>query len=412
MRWLAAVWLCLGVSACAPQTGLVLEVQGPDGTSSVEAGIVQLRLKVAHHSYCERWVTDTSASTLTVDVAGQDLETDTVSILLTPDQETGGILNYDDEDPDPVRAYVLGFDAGGKLLGVAAFDPVPFFYEEVRKYSQRIVLFRRTDVSYMADDGCLCAPGMATFGNGSGSGCDQELPPSFDRLVDTAGCELPGGATTLPIGACDGQLYPGERQNRQLPCFVREGDVCKAGHRTCNDVDGRAYEGECKPDGGSPALPSGALCDAYLGCEQKACGDPAACMKASTTAHHSLKCVLPVQPTRIDGETVACDGDTWTFSFDGSSGAGCTATMLDGIKQGPVVIGWKKDATTTEPQLTSTLCPPTLIISAVNAKPEELPAQLTFSFSIGDTIYDVTLVPAAGCPDPLTQIGRFKCFAN
>src|SRR5262249_7747483 len=162
----------------------------------------------------------------------------------------------------------------------ASFDPVPFYYEEVRKYSSHLELFARTDASYLASDGCLCAPGLPLIGNGLQTGCDADIVPAFDRLVDTAGCELPAGAM-LPIPVCDGQQYPGEHQNRDLPCFATVGGACRVGQRTCNDVDGVAYADECAPEGAAPAEGSSVLCDAYLGCEKMACGDPGACLKAS-----------------------------------------------------------------------------------------------------------------------------------
>jgi hypothetical protein len=393
----ALVLCALLAASCADRTGLLVQIQGPDGKTSIDAGIAELRLYVAHQSFCERWITDLQASTLTTSVKGRDLDLDPLTILITPDRQTGGIVGYKGEkNGDPIRVTVLALDGSGQLLGTAAFDPHPFVYEEVRQYSQRITLFERSDLSYLSSDGCLCAPGVSSIGNGMGSGCDQKVPASFARLTDTAGCELPAG-TTLPLGVCDGQLYPGERPNRSLPCFRTVGGTCRTGTRTCSDQDGQAYADECLPDASAPAQPSNALCDAYLACEKMACGDPGPCLKASTQGHHALRCTLPVSPTAIDGNAVACDGGSWTFAF--SNTASCVGTMLDGVRQGGVLqIGWQKDAMTPDPQVVSSQCPPTLIVSRVD-DPQKLPPQLTFSLAIGDQIYDVTLTIEIGCPN-------------
>ena len=390
----------LCAAACAPKTGLLLEVQGPGGPSSVEAGIVELRLIAAHHSYCDRWITDQQASLLTAKVGGRDLDADPLTILLVPDKQTGGILNYDypvDQDPDPVRAEVLALDANGKLVGIAAFDPHPFAYEELRRYTAHVELLRRTDLNYVSTDGCLCAPGVAAIGNGSGKDCDLRVPASFERLVDTAGCELPPGETNLPIGACDGQLYPGERQNREIPCFLSHEGSCRVGLRTCNDTEGLTYDRECLPDNGAPALPGGTLCDAYLGCERDTCGDPGACLQASTSGHKSVHCVMAVATDPKDGAAAPCTDGGWVHVFDGQSGPGCVATMLDGIKAGPFVLGWKKDASDTEPHPLATFCPPTFFVAAANADPSKLPSAVNFSITIGDQIFDVTLSVMVGC---------------
>jgi hypothetical protein len=409
VRLIAACALLGLLAACAPQTGIVLEVQGPNGESSVDAGITSLRLVVAHPSYCERWISDQQASTLTVKVAGRDLERNPITILLSPDRQTSGIVNYNNEQPDPLRAIVLASAADGHLVGVAAFDPHPFVYEEVRRYSARIALLDRNDAAYLASDGCVCVPGVPLIGNSSGSGCDQELPPSFARLVDTAGCELPKGAM-LPLGVCDGQLYPGEVKNRDLPCFGSTQGACRVGHRICNDQGGRAYDRECVPDSGGPALPSGALCDAYLGCEKTACADPGACLQASTTGHKQLRCVLPVNPTAINGASAPCDAGDWSYTFDGLSGAACVGTMLDGMSQGPAIIGWEKDASTPDPVLVSSLCPPSLVVGRLNAKPDQLPQQLKFTLSLGDSLYDVTLTFELVCSGTsATPQRRMRC---
>lgn len=389
--------LALTLAGCAPQTGLYLEVLGPTNKSSVDAGIAELRLIAAHQSYCERWITDGDASMLRFSVAGRDLGLDPVTILITPDKQTGGIQNYNSETPDPIRPIVLALDASGKLLGVASFDPHPFFYEEVRKYSEHITLYTRNDgPAYLAADGCLCAPGVPSVATSSGSGCDLQVPSSYARLVDTAGCELPPGGT-IPLDACDGQLYPGEKQNRELPCFVAAAGACRIGQRICNDRSGRTYDRECTASSMSPSLSTSALCDAYLGCEANACRDPGACMRSSAAVpHKTLTCTLPVSPMAKDGESVACDGGSWSLAIPSGNTTSCVATMLDGTAQGPVTLGFGK-AGTPDPQLIASTCPATLVVGNVDGDPATLPPELAFSFSIEGTIYDVSLKIDVGC---------------
>jgi len=404
--------LCVGLAlaGCAPQTGLYLEVLGPTNKSSVDAGIVELRLIATHQSYCERWITDSDASMLRIEVAGRDLGIDPVTILLTPDKQTGGIQNYNGETADPIRAVVLALDASGKLLGVAAFGPHPFAYEEVRKYSEHITLFERNDgPQYLAQDGCLCAPGIPQVATSSGSGCDQQIPTSYARLVDTAGCELPPGRA-IPLDVCDGQLYPGEKANRELPCFVATAGACRVGQRICNDRNGRTYDRECTAAANATALSTSTLCDAYLACEAKACTDPAACLRsAAAVPHKSVTCTLPISPMAKDGAGVVCDGGSWSLAIPGGSMTSCVATMLDGITQGPVTIGFAKGGAP-DAQLVSSTCPPTLFVSKVDGDPAKLPASLTFSFSIEGTIYDVTLhldVACAGSNDSAQR--KLRC---
>jgi hypothetical protein len=373
------------LSACAPQTGLILEVQGPDGKSSLEVGISKLRLVTARRSYCERWIGDTEASGLSFSVEGRDLETVPATILLEPDTRT--------DLEERVTPLVFAENGEGRLVGMARFDSYPFTYEEVRKYSKRIALVDHA-AAYTSSDGCICAPGMPAIASGSGTGCDQQLPPSFERLRDTAGCELPEGAP-LPIGVCDGQTYPGERQNREVPCFGNVEGACRVGRRVCTDKDGLMYDRACIPDGAT--LPTSTLCDAFAGCEKEACSDPVACLKTSQT-NKAAKCKLLLQPMAVGGVGVPCAGGSWTFPIQARTGGQCVATILDGIKQGNVVVGWKKEGAT-EPVVTTSTCPPTLMVSKVNGEAATWPPSIRFTISIGDQLYDVTLELVPECAD-------------
>ena len=394
------------LSACAPKTGLLFEVQGPAGQSTIAAGIAELRLVTAHASYCGRWVTGTQPSSFTVDVHARDLGANPISILLSPDART--------DLSDPVRAIVLALDASGQLLGQASFSPEKFVYEQVSKYAQRITLLgvgmRSDGPRYVADDGCVCIPGQPYIGNSSGTGCDARIPPSLQNLISTAGCELPPGAS-LPIGICDGQLYPGERANRDVPCFSTRSNSCRIGQRVCNDQNGRGLDRECSPQDPSLSLPSGVLCDAFLACERVACGDPIACLEASALAHKQLHCTLPLSPDPKNGAAQACDGGSWSTTVGTTTAsASCVSAMLDGTQVGAVTLGWKKDGSDV-PQLVSASCPPTLIVGSVEVSdPSAAVGSSTFTISIGDQLYDVTLDVTVGCPGNGNGVARnFRC---
>jgi hypothetical protein len=380
--------------SCAPKTGLILEVQGPTGTSTITAGVATLRLVSAHQSYCGRWVTTPELAAFTVDVHNRDLTEDPVTILLSPDTHT-------DLDA-PVRAQVLALDASGQLIGVAGFSAEPFKYEEVRTYAARIALLGRGARSdgpkYVADDGCVCIPGLPYIGTSTGMGCDQKLPPSLDDYISTAGCELPAGAS-LPVGICDGQLYPGERANRELPCYAARNGACRIGQRICNDQFGRGYDRECSASDPALTLPSTALCDATLTCERVACGDPLACLKTSALTHKVVHCKLPLGADPLNGAAQPCNGGSWSFTVSGAPmGSACVAAMLDGTRVGPITLGWKKDGVA-DPQVTSAQCPPTVFVSAVDvATPAAAVGSYALTVSIGDQIYDVELEVDAVCP--------------
>jgi len=404
---------CLGLLACAPQTGLIFEVQGPEGSSSAE--IAELELITAHRSYCERWVADTTASGSRYSVVGRDLEAEPLSILLSPDERTD-VLMPDEEYAEPdqlVRATVLARDATGQLIGLASFDALPFKYEEVRKYRERINLLGRGSRAdgprYVTDDGCMCIPGRSWVGNSSGMGCDQLIPPSFDSLVHTAGCELPAGAS-LPIGVCDGQLYPGESANRSVSCYASRGGVCRIGTRTCDDENGHVFDRECSPSETGPALPSAALCDAFLACERTACGDPMACLKSAIPNHKQLRCILPVSPVSNAGAGQPCPGGSWSVSGGALVGPGCAAGLLDGTHQGPVTLGWQREGETTA-FASSSLCPPTFFVEKIEAEdPTLLPGELKFTISLDDQLFDVSLLIKAECAaNPDAEANDLRC---
>ena len=372
--------------ACAPRTGLELVVRGPQSTTSVVAGIVELELVVGHASYCERWVADTAATGRRFDVAKRDLSRSPLHILVLPVTETD--LAAD------VRPLVLARDASGHVVGVARFGAHSYRFEKVDRYATGIELFNegRADggPSYAASDGCVCLPGEPSIGTGKQIGCDQALPPSFARLADTAGCELPAGAD-LPSGACDGQLYPGETEMRDLPCFSTRDGACALGQRVCVDTGGRAWAGECAADP-MLALPSGTLCAAFLACQQTPCADPLACLKRNTM-HRTLHCTLRVDEQ--GGKVSACSGSSTQVALGSATGAGCIASMLDGIAVGAATVGWKAEGSGAA-QVTSAFCPPTLQVDSVSGKPGALDPT-TFTITVGDQLYDVELAYAVGC---------------
>ena len=384
-RLAAAVVVAL--AGCADATGLILEVRAPtENPTSVQ--VAELRLVMTHTSWCHRVVADTEASSLSISVAGRDLATDPVRILVTPDQHTALGEGMPSE---PVRAIVLALDAAGQLVGKATFASHPFVYEQVIRYAAPIDLLGRGAQAdgprYATADGCVCVPGLPLVGR-PGAACDTLVPPSFDDLMNTAECELPPGAD-LPIGVCDGQLYPGERQGRAVPCYVASGDSCRIGQRTCADTEGVGYDKECAAGAAATALPSGALCKAFLDCERDACVDPIACLKTKFVAKN-VHCTLPISLTAANG-TEPCAGGSWVLAGPSTaSGAACVAAMIDGTRQGPVKIGWQT-ANSPDPQVVSTQCPPTLLVGAVGGDPAKLPAQVEFSISIGDDIFHVTV---------------------
>lgn len=393
-------------AACNDQTGFLLEVQGPSGQSSIDAGIVSLHVLGVHASYCGREVSEDGTSAI-YSVAKRDLSRDPLTILVEPDHLTD--LNQS------VTPIVLALDANGALLGAASFNSQKFVYKQVTKYEAAINLYDSSAAaSYLASDGCICAPGLPLVGNGSGQGCDALIPPSYDALVHTAGCELPAGEA-LPIGVCDGQLYPNETRQRMLPCYENVGGTCRIGTRTCYDQGGYAYGGGCAPGNDGAALPTTALCDAFATCAMTSCTDPLVCEKeAKAIMHHALACTLPVAPAAANDMGTASqpcdDASDWSVALGATlTGSACTTSMLDGTQVGPFTLGWLANGqaiATATPQVTASACPPTLFVSAVSEMPGALPAQQTFSFTLGDQIVDVTLTVSVGCPGAAGDAAR------
>jgi hypothetical protein len=387
--------------ACNEKTGFLLEVQGPNGQSSIAAGIVSLRVLGTHASYCGREVFEDS-SAATYSVAKRDLSRDPLSILVQPDHET--------DLSQAVTPIVLALGADGGLLGAASFESQRFVFKTVTKFTARVGLYGDAGATYLTGDGCVCAPGLPLIGNGSGQGCDVRIPPSYEALVHTAGCELPAGEV-LPLGVCDGQLYPNEAMKRLLPCYASDNGTCRVGTRTCYDQGGYAYNAACAPGNAGYALPTTALCDAFTTCSATSCSDPLVCEKtAKTITHHALTCTLPVAPAAVgDMNPVAqpCDdASDWSTVLGAAlTGTACTASIIDGTDVGPFTIGWQMSGTT-GPQVSSSQCPPTLIVGQAISPPSALPAQQAFSVTIGDAIYDGTLNVSVGCPGAAGDAAR------
>jgi hypothetical protein len=394
---IALVPLMLG---CGAETGLVLEVTGPAGTTSVAAGVTALRLLVAHPSYCDRWVLDeTASSSALIDVAKRDLTKSPYQILLRPVHVT--------DLSQPVYVEVLALGANQQLLGRAAFGQLDWKLGEVRRYTAALnlpSLWSQPDApKYLASDGCACLPGLRSLGTGSQTGCDLSIPTSVDRLADTAGCELPPGSTKLTVASCDGQTYPNETPGRELPCFrslTRNGQTsCHVGHRTCQDHDGVAYTDDCQPGAADPTLPSDALCKAYLDAEQDACGDVLKRFTDGITAAGALvqkHCTVHITKPAAGAMPDICGGRTRAPLQVGSGT--CVGTMLDNIDQPPFVIGFSRSLTDTAQPLVQLPCPlelqiDRLVVGAVDAVPSSMEVYVT----VGDQLVLVRLDVVVGC---------------
>ena len=199
--------LLFTLAGCSAKTGMLVEVQGPAGQSSIAAGVATLELVAAHRSWCERWVEDKDASHTRVDVHARDLHKKPYTFLIEPNHVT--------DLSEPVEVIVLARDANDRVIGAADFGDHPYRLRHLDEYTARIALLQRPEASYAASDGCVCLPGAPWMGNGSGAGCDLDVVTSFDRLIDTAGCELPPGARELTSPVCDGQQYDGETVDRE-----------------------------------------------------------------------------------------------------------------------------------------------------------------------------------------------------
>jgi hypothetical protein len=395
MRAAAAVAVLL--AGCTQQTGLLLEVHGPDGIPSTTAGVSALEYVVAHPSWCERWVQDLSASRTAVDVRGRDLGKRPYALLLHP-------VHLTDID-EKVFAIALARNGAGRVIGEAVFDAMRFEAGTVALHRQRVSLLGRRDEAdgpmYATDDGCVCLPGQPWLATGTGTGCDLRVPSSFDRVVDTAGCELPPNATRLPVPVCDGQIYPGEEMDRMLPCFATrtlDGQTsCAVGVRGCHDTKGYAYDRECQPDSYSPALPSSTLCDAYRVCERNACADPVDCLRRALTPV-ARSCTLRIDPSAPAGTIRPCADGKWRAPLDGTaSGASCVATAIDGLNQPPLTVG-PFDITTGAVQPVASSCPPVLGVDSIDVDSfDRVPDTMTVDLTVGDHLVRATLHVVFGC---------------
>lgn len=375
----------LGVAlaaGCSSQTGIVLEVVGPEGVSSVTAGVVALELVTAQRGWCERWTRVALEEAARVEVRERDLEKEPIELLVKPDRMT--------DLAAPVTYTVLALDDGGRVIGQAGFGAHAFELRKVLKHRAAIELFARSSAPEpRTADGCVCLPGQPLIASGTGAACDRDVPTSFDRLVDTAGCELLQDAPQLERAICDGQHYPGEVEMRHLPCFAARSAGCAVGARRCQDRGGYGYEDECLPFG--PVLPSAKLCDAFAACEANPCGDPLDCLEQALPPARTIDCVLHV---RADESVRPCSDGRWEATIGpdtpGTKEPACVATVLGGRRQGPFRVGF--------PELVGDRCPPRLTVDDIDAaRPADLPDAWAFDITLGDEIVRVNLAVVRGC---------------
>jgi hypothetical protein len=377
-------------------TGFIFEVTGPSGVTSTHAGISSLELIMARQSWCERWVEDTTASHAKGNVAGRDLSKSPYDFLVRPIQMTD--INA------PVVTVVLARAADGRVVGEAGFGALKWKPGDVRKYAHRVELLSRGSQpggpQYVAADGCVCLPGQPWMGTGNGAGCDNDVITSFDRLTDRKQCELPAGHA-FPSPACDGQLYPGESADRDLPCFAVAGGQCRIGTRHCQDDGGFAYSDECVPGDQDPVV-AGALCDAYLACEQTACGDVLGCLTA-TVATEAHTCTLRISPTLTGGAIHPCADGRWEAKLP-SPQTGCNASILDGTSQPPFSLGFRVSGQT-DLQTVTDACPITLAVDKVDASQlDEVPYAHDFFVTIGDKLIKIHMDVLVGCADGVPSL--------
>jgi hypothetical protein len=388
------------MAGCGKQTGIELSVSASTSPTSIESGVVSLEFVTSHASFCERWVQDQTASGTVVDVNGRDLSKSPYRLLVLPSHMT--------DLSQPVFSLALARDANGRVIGVAAFGEHPYKKGAIDEYQAELQMFRRTDASYVSSDGCVCVPGLPWIGTDPARDCDANVVTSFARLIDTAGCELAPGRRDLTAPVCDGQIYDvtDEVRDRALPCFANGEQGCVIGVRTCADHDGVAYTDECVPDSKDPALPGTALCDAYAGCEQQACGDLIGCFLQAVPPAFTINCTMRVDPNPPDGKTIKpCGTGTWEAALPTNgptpTGSACVASVIDGTRQRTFTFGFKsEDPNTMGAQVRSTLCPPTLHFDSVGApSPAEVPDTLDFTVSIGNQLAAVHTTVLKACID-------------
>jgi hypothetical protein len=397
------IGLALVLGGCAPDTGVILEVQGPQGGgSSTDVGIAKLDFVVAHPSWCERWVGVPPAFRSARDVAGRNLADKPYDLRITPSHTT--------DLSEPMYAAALAYGADGSLIGEASFDAHPLAKDKVLKRTSQIFLFRDASAGapkYVANDGaCVCAPGEPWVGDGSGGGCDTRVITSFDRLIDTAGCELTPKGAALPVPVCDGQGYMDEPTDRNLPCWSADAaGACRVTTRHCSDQNGVAYTEECNVAATDTMLPAdSALCSRYLACEQQACGDVIGCVRSMFTTNMTatVKCTLPIDPTTAPGQPIQpCPGGgSWSAALpmQTTSATVCPSAMLDGSNQPPYRIGFPASGQMGVHTLT-TDCPNTLAVDSIDAPyPMAVPDRV-FDVVVGDRLVHVDVTVVRACVD-------------
>jgi hypothetical protein len=388
-------WLGLGivlVAACGNQTGIVLEAAGQAGRNTVSDGVARLVYVSAYRSWCERWVQPGEGSRIEVDVRGRDLTVAPYQLLLNPDRST---------DPaEPVRMFALALDANGGVLAMADFGSHPFRVGFINKYRAELAPMQAGAMSrYMGAGGCLCVPGLPWIGTPGNDACNAEIVPSYDRLVDTATCEIPDAARLdrhLRRPVCDGQDY-GDPADRALPCYGEAGG-CRIGLRTCVDRENVAYASDCAPPDGANELPSGALCDAYRACEATPCSDVVDCFRQKVPTSGKITCTLRARQTAA-GVAPCAQDNAWSAKLDaGQVGQSCVSAIVDGTQQPPFVLGFAVPSTPGAQPL-ATHCPVNLVIEKIEGSLDEVPATRTFDVTIGDQRYEVELKLVRGCLD-------------
>ena len=402
-RAVVAALVVFAVGACTRETGLIVEVQGPAGTTSLEAGITKLDFVVAHPSWCERWVGVAPANHSARDVANRDLTKKPYDFLITPSHTT--------DLSEQLYAAALAYTADGRLVGEASFDAHALLHGEVLKRSASIFLFADSKPGapqYVSGDGCVCAPGEPWVGTGSGTDCDARVITSFDRLIDTAGCELTPKGAPLPVPVCDGQQYMSEPADRSLPCWNSDGQgSCRVAARQCADHNGVAYTEECNVGGGDTMLPAGtALCDRYRACQQTACGDVIGCVRGMFTQKATIKCTLPIDPTSAPSQPIRpCPTGSWSAPLptQGTGGTSCLAAMLDGVAQPPYHLGLAV-AGKTGAQLLASACPNALVIDKIDAPYPDAVPDKEFDLVTGEHLAHVTITVVRQCTDQLKSL--------
>lgn len=388
----------LVIAGCVPATGVIAEVQGPDGTTSIAAGIATLDFIVAHPSYCGRWVGVAPATHTRVDVSGRDLGKRPYDFMISPSHQT--------DLSEPVYIAAIAYAADGHFLGEASFDAHALVKDQVLKRTAKLFVFARgsqpSGPKYISADGCACVPGEPWVGTGSGAGCDPRVITSFARLGDTANCELTPRGAPLPVPVCDGQQYLDEPLDRRLPCWAADAQGnCRVTLRQCTDHDGVAYNDECAPGAGDLMLPAGSqLCDRYLACEQDACSDPIGCFRAAFVQKASVKCTLHVDPATTPGQKIRpCPGGSWKAMLPtgATGGTACQGAVLDGVAQPPFTLGFAAPMQAAAQPLAAQ-CPNLLQIDAIDAPyPAAVPEVKELDLVSGEHLVHVIITVARTC---------------